>query len=324
MKYIENDYSKNLMRLNKILYDIQSEKENRKPYVIISRFKRYIKALLELFKIRKQGLRKTVTNFYWNIKESRIINYTIPYNPEDTKEFDELEYNLNGKRMVVYTAVFGGYDNIKQPMFKSDSCDYYAITDQEIQTDGVWKKYDVSKLGKDFMSMDNYHKSKYVKLHPEILFPEYDYSMWVDGNVLIVADVIPLFIRAEQWMMSTFENPLHDDIYTEARFCIYHNAVKEEDIHKQIKEYREKGFPKHYGMREFSIIIRKHNDELCVRLMNEWWREVNRMTMRDQISFPYILWRNNLPIDTIHSLGGTWRTNPRFRFIEHNVNHKYS
>ena len=46
--------------------------------------------------------------------------------------------------------------------------------------------------------------------------------------------------------------------------------------------------------------------------------QVSKYTMRDQISFPYVLWKNGHSIDYIKSLGLNWRWNPRFILYPHN------
>ena len=172
--------------------------------------------------------------------------------------------------------------------------------------------------------MDNYHKAKFCKLFPHKIFPDYEYSIWIDGNAQIVADMYPLVDRLiDNHVMAAFQNPLHNCIYTERNFLIFIDSVNMEEIDKQINDYKNAGFPKHFGMREFSIIVRKHNDSKLQNLMDQWWEQVNKYTMRDQISFPYILWKNGETIDYIQMFEGNWRNNPRFLHHMHKWSHKF-
>ena len=98
---------------------------------------------------------------------------------------------------------------------------------------------------------------------------------------------------------------------------VFYNRVSKVEIEKQIGDYHKEGFPEHFGMREFSIIYRNLHNEECYQMMKEWWNHCNTYTMRDQISFPYILWRHGKSIDYIKSLGENWRWNPRFIFKQH-------
>ena len=90
-----------------------------------------------------------------------------------------------------------------------------------------------------------------------------------------------------------------------------------DELKKQVDIYKKEGFPTQFGMREFSIIVREHNNSELKTLMDDWWKQVTIYTMRDQISFPYVLWKNNKPIDYIKSLGINWRWNPRFILYPH-------
>ena len=318
--YTEAKESITLMRLNKMCKDSYYEYFNK--YHRCINFVEKLHIFLGICaKIFKNGFKKTFLKIFWTLFPKKITNYELKYNFEDNREFLPLTNGFDDPpKIVVYTSVFGNYDKIPEPLFVNDQIKFIAITDQEISDGSVWEKFDTTILD-GFDKLDAYHKSKFCKLNPHVLFPTYDYSIWVDGNVQIVADIYPLILKLENHFMGTYRNPVHDDIYTEGRFCIYHDAVKIKDVNYQLSKYKKEGFPEHFGMREFSIIVREHNNEKCIDLMEQWWKEVNTYTMRDQLSFPYLLWKNNLPIDTIQLLGDNWRDNPRFIANAHKQTH---
>lgn len=318
--YKEELNSISLMRLNVYYRD---RRFGNKNMMALFNAKERVKKASKLFKdvcnVRKQGTAKTWLQIKACFNPRLTVDHTLTYDFDHTYE---LSYKATGKeikgRIAVYTSIFGNYDPLIQPLYKSSNCDYFAITDQDIPEDGVWKKIDTSKIP-GFDEMDNYHKSKYCKMFPHILFPEHEYSIWVDGNVQIVADLVPLVDRLkEDKVMGTFRNPLHDCIYTEANYNICQGYANQSQLVNQIDEYRKEGFPKQFGMREFSIIVRRHGDKRCIELMESWWKQVNTYTMRDQISFPYVLWKNGYTIDVIQLLGENWRWNPRFMWYPHN------
>ena len=41
-----------------------------------------------------------------------------------------------------------------------------------------------------------------------------------------------------------------------------------------------------------NVLLRKHNDEGCIKLMNKWWDEIKNGSHRDQLSFNYASWKN--------------------------------
>ena len=321
--YIEPKESTNLVSINAYYLDQINDvswylrllkKAKRKVFL----FKDFLHAI---FHIRTYGLKKLSIIFLSVFSEKIIKNYEMKYEkigqvvPFQKEGIDE---NI---KTVIYTSIFGGYDALQEPLFVNKNCDYYAITDKEIPKDSVWKKYDTDKI-EGFSEMDGYHKSKYAKFFPNVLFPDYDCSIWVDGNVKIVGDLMPLVYEMNKdHCMASFENPYHDCIYKEVNFLLSLNAVNTRQIGEQIEQYKKEGFPMHFGMREFSIIVRKHNDQELIEFMKQWWNEVNRFTMRDQISFPHVLWKNGKSIDYIYPYKGEWRKNPRFIYIEHKWRH---
>ena len=201
-------------------------------------------------------------------------------------------------------------------------CDYFVFTDRDVPEKSVWKKIPTSIIP-DYETMDAYHLSKYVKILPHKFFAEYSYSVWVDGTTCLVADLIPLVDRLKDRFIGVFNNPVHDCIYTEGNFLIYYNRVNELEIKKQLNDYRAKGYPMHAGMFECTVIIRRHNEDKCVQMMESWWKHINTYTMRDQISFPVVAWEMGLLNDGITLLGEDRNHNPRFIFEKHLKVQKY-
>ena len=58
-------------------------------------------------------------------------------------------------------------------------------------------------------------------------------------------------------------------------------------------KYNRENFPDDNGLAECCLIIRKHNEFNCINFMNNWFNEINLNSHRDQLSFNYILWKND-------------------------------
>ena len=71
----------------------------------------------------------------------------------------------------------------------------------------------------------------------------------------------------------------------------------EDIVRKQIRLFREEGFPEHYGLTENSIIYRNHKSDKVISIMEEWWHFVKNYSKRDQLSLFYILWKNNMKME---------------------------
>ena len=281
------------------------------------------KAFNEIFTTAKtSGFKRTIFKIGCRINKSRIFDKQITY---DINDLSEVEYicdsDPENNRIAIYTAIFGGYDELKEPEYIAPNCDYFIFTDRQIPVNSVWTKIDYSNIT-EMKGMDAYHLSKYVKIFPNLFFSNYEYSIWVDGTTTIMADLYPFIDRMKENVIGMFDNPVHDCIYTEAAFLLYYNRVDETVINKQIKYYREEGYPEHNGMFECTIIVRKHNDNNCVRIMREWWKQIEAFSMRDQISFPYVLWKEKLN-DVVTVLGPNRNFNARLCFNAHKKVNKY-
>jgi len=76
-----------------------------------------------------------------------------------------------------------------------------------------------------------------------------------------------------------------------------------ENIRQHLLFLEEQGMPKEYGLADCSVIARKHHEASCVTLMKQWWKEFLLHSRRDQLSFPYVLFKNNLPTIDLMTLG---------------------
>ena len=213
------------------------------------------------------------------------------------------------KRVAVYTALYGDYDQIKRIKHKNPRCDYYIFTDQAIPTDCDWKlrNYEFDNSIKDNPVLEN----RFLKMHPHLLFPEYDFSIYIDASIAIELDIIRLLSRIGDKYIALFNH--HAGVvcsYEEAERVKRIGLENPEIVDKQINRYRSEGFPSNFGFYECGIIVRKHNDYDCISIMNTWWNEFVNESKRDQLSFMYSVWKNNKTTKDIACLGLTFWIEP--------------
>ena len=67
-----------------------------------------------------------------------------------------------------------------------------------------------------------------------------------------------------------------------------------EIIKKQIENYDLLGYPRNNGLITGMVILRRHNERDCIQVMEDWWTEIKYNSKRDQLSFNYVAWKNNL------------------------------
>ena len=71
------------------------------------------------------------------------------------------------------------------------------------------------------------------------------------------------------------------------------------EIIKQITSYYSLGYPFDNGLYEGGCIVRMHNNPLIMKIMKNWWDEINTYSMRDQISLPFVFWQNDFIPDIL-------------------------
>ena len=201
--------------------------------------------------------------------------------------------DANKNRKVVYTCITGGYDTLIEPSVVTEGFDYICFTDC---TNIESKTWEIRKLPEEIKNLNttDVKKQRAIKILPHRYLSEYDISIWVDGNVLI-RDDLNTFINKECNTENNIfipQHPIRQCIYDEAKECIKLKKDTKENIEPQVKRYKLEGFPLKEGMVQSNIIVRRHNSENCIRLMEQWWNELYNGSHREQLSFNYVLWKN--------------------------------
>ena len=229
----------------------------------------------------------------------------------------EKELNTYDSKIAVYTGIFGGYDGICRPEVHPDNIDYYYVSDDEPEDAYPYVWIDAKKIiPPDIFSPIK--RNRYIKMHPHIFFPDYKYSIYVDGNIKIKGD-LSRFIPSKKPGISAFMHPTRDCLFYEGITIVNFRRVIAADVCRQMKKYLNEGMPIHYGMAEMMVIARNHMEPICIKIMEEWWNEFNKEAQRDQLSFMYVMWKNGLDVTDICSLGPNSRENPLIEIIKHDV-----
>lgn len=203
------------------------------------------------------------------------------------------------QKLIVYTAVFGFYDNLIEPKGTFYGCDFVCFTDNPSLKSDFWNVIFVDRGG-----MTAVEANRWYKMHPHLLFLSYEISLYVDANVRLLAN--PYDLGTASLVEGVIAVPRHPErhcIYAEAAHCV---AVGKADLGVatlQMERYRQEGYPENNGLYEMNIIFRKHLDSRIIGVMDCWWREFSQGAKRDQLSFCYALWvkgvsPERLPVDS--------------------------
>jgi len=214
-------------------------------------------------------------------------------------------------KIVIYTAIFGGKDELIEPKFTLKGCDFVCFTDQDFISD-VWL---VRKVEPEFE--DPVRNARMYKVLPHKYLLEYEISIWIDGNLLLRGDVNELIKKyLKDYNLAIFDHNQHkkrwkklfwvkntedcrDCLYEEAKYLlrIGKDGKYKDDpdlMTEQIERYKKEGYPEHNGLAVTMMLIRRHNETDVMQTMEDWWEEIENGSRRDQLSFNYVAWKNKL------------------------------
>lgn len=211
------------------------------------------------------------------------------------------------KKVVVYTAIFGKYDALVEQK-KNPNVDFICFTDRNLKSN-TWKIVIVDPLP---MGEDYTRNNRFYKILPHIHFPDYEYSIYIDGNMIIKTDIDFLINKflSHQFSMACFD---HNQTVLDPRNCIYQEYKAILELGKKKGKYKDnitvmnnwidflksEKYPEHNGLLFASVLIRKHHDQNLKKVMEDWWYCVKNYSKRDQLSFNYVAWKNNFVPNTI-------------------------
>lgn len=188
---------------------------------------------------------------------------------------------------VIYTSLTKGYDDLRQPETVRPDYDFVCFSnDFTTQHVGVWQ---IRKI--TYINNSETRVTRYAKLNPHVVLPEYEYSIWVDANALITER---LYCRADELIASNvicamIKHPIRNCVYEEARYLIAYSIGESHLVYEQAKYIKEHNLPPNAGLYTCSIILRKHHDKDVVRFSSAWWIQYERFSCRDQMGVSYAL-----------------------------------
>lgn len=306
MKYV-NEFDKALCSLNSEILELKHSKE----------YQLGVKVSKLMYCIKKLQFKSIFIALQHKFVAKKLNNYK--------KNENFLTYNENivtQSKIAVYTCITGGYDNPLEPIYCPENIDFYIITDMEINPKSKWKKIDINTI-EEIINFDNTRKARYVKTHPHSFFQDYEFSIWIDSNFRVVAD-LSKFIKyigdgvpfASNW------HPDRNSIYTELEACILRKKDDSKILKKQVEFYKSLGMPDDFGLIETNMIVRKHNDEKCINLMESWWEEIRTWSKRDQLSLPFVIWQHGYTMKDFGFIGHEVRNNSSVQVELHAVDYR--
>lgn len=218
-------------------------------------------------------------------------------------------------RVVIYTAIYGSYDKVYEPIFIPDNCTFIIFTDLEIDSNSAWIKREYND--KDFSFLSNTEKNRFLKMHPHLLFSDYKYSVYIDGSIEIYSDLTEFIDLIGPYGVAFHNHSLRNCLYDELRANVVYGKITRKQANKYNSYLLKNGMPQGYGMLECGVIAREHHNPICIELMNEWWKMYKNTFRRDQLAIPLVLYHNHIVPNDIATLGNDIYHNYAFRINQH-------
>ena len=176
--------------------------------------------------------------------------------------------------------------------------------------------------GPGLKASPNVKNARWHKINAHKLFPEYDVSLWIDGNIVIMKpdffERIKSFIKSGD-IIAIPEHPERNCIYAEAEKIKELNIDNNNTVNQEIRTLRFTRYPRNNGLNETCIVLRRHNNKKIRRLQHKWWNKVDRYSKRDQLSYNWAAWRCKVKTTPMFENPGQHRQCDELLFV-----HKHS
>lgn len=221
-------------------------------------------------------------------------------------------------RIAIYTCIIGRYDELRQPFPAPDGFDFICFVgkgEAHAERDGVWEIRELPvSLGNATLD------SRWPKMHPHSLLPEYEFSVWIDGNIEILDSTL-----YDAALRKAEEGRMYCGVPHPSRDCVYEEAKKCRDM-RYISYFKLAviwislflgGVKRHAGLLENNLIFRRHLAPEIVALDEMWWDKVLHFCRRDQLSLGLCMKRSGISPDLFLPNGGNTRNCAGFKYLLH-------
>ena len=199
---------------------------------------------------------------------------------------------MHMRKVLVYTAIENEYDSLSPTPYGFNDFHYVCFSNT------IRKKY---KNGWQIIKNPSAEKSavlkcRDVKINPHKYLSNYEYSIWVDGSVVLSAEFLKYILNCivKKDTIIFVKHRVRSCVYEEAEAC--RRSLKENDdiIERQVKVYLEDGYPEKNGLVETGVMLRKHSEISIQEVMDLWWSNIKSHSHRDQLSVNYCLWKKSV------------------------------
>jgi Protein of unknown function (DUF616) len=191
-------------------------------------------------------------------------------------------------RRCVYTALFGGYEQLnEQPEAAKSGVPFLCLTDDPQLQSETWR---IVLVTPEF-GMDPIRSQREVKIRAHRYLPDFDQSLYIDNTVLLIQPPERVFETYQDASGLTvfphsFRDTTLDEFLVVAREGLDDSARIFEQLNHYFAERPDVLQEKPYWT---GILLRSHAAPAVVKAMETWALHVLRYARRDQLSLNFAL-----------------------------------
>ena len=187
---------------------------------------------------------------------------------------------------------------------------------RETCANSIWNKVEFDMFPRNVNT--NFLRNRYVKMLPHKVLPDYEYSVYVDGNLQITSEISLLFKNfSSPTGIAMHKHPSNNGIYEEVMYNKRLGKITSDEANYLRKLYKKYNMPDQFGMFECNVICRCSNNQCCVAIMDKWWNEVYNGVKRDQLYFTFVLFLLGYKFQDVALIGNNINANPMFIRYQH-------
>lgn len=210
----------------------------------------------------------------------------------------------------IYTAIFGPYDELKEPTVITPGWQYVCFTDQPLKSK-VWEVINV-QLDPDQLVYGPIRIARFYKLKVFQYFDVFQ-SMWIDASFTINCDLNTWWDTHFVSPFTCISHPIRNCVYEEGAICIKNKRGVDDQILEQIREYARQMIPARNGLISSGILMRERTVEVG-KLCDQWFDELMQHSTRDQLAFAAVIYRHPIPV---HYITWDYRIGTEFKWLTH-------
>ncbi len=213
--------------------------------------------------------------------------------------------------MIVYTAIYGGYDLPKPTKMHKDVVEWRLYTDDpETYAPGWTVIIEAREAAHARM------RAKWRKCHPPT---DTDTSLYLDGSIRLrdvgLIEAALKALRSADWAM--YPHPertqLHEEVMVSCTMPKYRGLGSRMAL--QASKYAVEADDRPLGLWAGGILARRHT-QTVLKASAAWYTECEQWTYQDQLSLPIVLERHAIDVAPLTQGGGLWQ-NTHFAVERH-------